>query len=67
VNDERVEVIGQASRGGGVSGPVELVDEGLESLLSVPLVGGVIECLPVGLTDALALAFGQLGEQLRTR
>src|SRR3954452_3312683 len=32
VDDERVEIVGQASGGGGVAGVVELVDEGLESL-----------------------------------
>ena len=30
----------------------------------VALVGGLVECLPVGLADAFALAFGQLGEQV---
>jgi hypothetical protein len=64
VHDERVEVVGEASRGRGVAGPVELVDERLEALLSVALVGGVIERLPVGAADAFALAFGQLGEQV---
>jgi hypothetical protein len=61
VNDERVEVIGEASGGGGVASLVELVDERLEALLAVALAGGVIECLPVGLADAFALAVGQLG------
>ena len=64
VNDERVEVVAQAARGGGVAGPVELVDERPESLLCVALVGGVIERLPVGPSDALAFPFGQLGEQV---
>ena len=64
MDDERVEVVGQTLRRGGVAGSVELVDERLQSLLAVALVGGVIECLPVGLADAFALAFGQLGEQV---
>jgi hypothetical protein len=34
VHDERVEVVGQASGGGGVARPLELVDQRLESLLS---------------------------------
>ena len=64
VHDERVEVFGQALRCGGVAGAVEFVDQRLEPLLVVALVGGVIERLPVGLADAFALAFGQLGEQV---
>ena len=58
VDDERVEVVGQAFGGGGVAGTVELVDQRLEPLLCVALAGGVVECLPVGLADALALSFG---------
>jgi hypothetical protein len=42
----------------------ELVDQGLESLLSVALFSGVIERLPVGLADAFALPFGQLREEV---
>jgi hypothetical protein len=64
VHDERVEIVGQASGGGGVAGAVELVDERLASLFAVALVGGVIERPPVGLADALALTLGQLGEQV---
>jgi hypothetical protein len=64
VNDERVEVVGEAFGGGGVAGTVELVDQRLEALLAVALVGGVVERLPVGRPDALAFAFGQLGEQV---
>jgi hypothetical protein len=37
VGDERIEVVGQALRGGGVAALVELVDERLEPLLSVGL------------------------------
>ena len=64
VHDERVEVVGQALGGGGVAGPIELVDERPEALLAVAFVGGVIERLPVGEADAFALAVGQLGEQV---
>ena len=65
VHDERVEVVGQASRGGGVAGVVELVDERLQSLLGVALVGRVVKRLPVGPADAFALAFGRAwGEQV---
>jgi hypothetical protein len=64
VHDERVQVVGEAFGGGGVAGPVELVDQALEALLAVALVGGVVEPLPVGLADAFALPLGQLGEQV---
>jgi hypothetical protein len=64
VDDERVEVVGQALGGGGAAGAVELVDERTESSLAVALVGGVVERPPVGLADALAFALGQLGEQV---
>jgi hypothetical protein len=64
VHDERVEVVREALRRGGVAGAVELVDQRLESLLSVPLVGGVVERQPAGGADAFALTLGQLGEQL---
>jgi hypothetical protein len=64
VDDERIEIVGQASGGGGVAGLLELVDQGLEALLCVALAGGVIERLPVGLADALALPFGEFGEQV---
>jgi hypothetical protein len=40
VHDERVQVVGQASGGGGVAGLVELVDQDLESLFAVALAGG---------------------------
>jgi hypothetical protein len=64
VHNERVEVVGQASGGGGVAGAFELVDQGLQSLLAVALMDRVIECLPVRGADAFALALGQLGEQV---
>ena len=62
VHDERVQIVVQASGGGGVAGRVELVDEGPEALVCVALAGGLVERLPVGVADALAVAFGQLGE-----
>jgi hypothetical protein len=65
VHDERVEVVGEASGCGGVAGLVELVDQRLESLLSVALVGRVVQCLPVGPADALTLA--RLSELLCVR
>jgi hypothetical protein len=64
VHDERVEVVGQAFGGGGVARLLELVDQALESLLAVALTGGVIEGLPVGRADALALPLGQLRQQV---
>ena len=64
VHDERVEVIGEALRGGGVAGLVELLDQGLQSLLAVALARRLIERLPVGASDALSLSLGQLREQV---
>jgi hypothetical protein len=64
MHDERVQVVRETLRRGGVARPIELVDQRLESLLSVALVDRVIECLPVGLADALALPLGQLREQV---
>jgi len=55
VHDERVEVVGEAFGGGGVAGAVELVDERPQSLLAVAFAGGVVERLPVGAADALAV------------
>jgi hypothetical protein len=64
VDAERVEIVGQAFGRGGIAGSVELVDERLEPLGAVMLVGGVIQRLPVGLADAFALRLGQLREQV---
>ncbi len=64
MHDERVEVVAKAPRGGGVAGPLELVDHGRNPLLSVALVGGLIERLPVLPADALALRLWQLREQV---
>ena len=67
VDDERIELVGQAAGGGGVTGAVELAGQRLQPLLAVALAGGVVERLPVGLADAFALAVGQLASRLRTR
>jgi hypothetical protein len=64
VHDERVEVAGETLGRGGVAGTVELLDEGLEALFAFAFVDRVVERLPVGLADALALPFGQLGQQV---
>lgn len=64
VHDERIEVVGETLRRGGVAGAVELADQRQQALLCVALVGGLVERLPIGLPDALALAIGQLGEQV---
>jgi hypothetical protein len=63
MHDERVEVVGDTSRRGGVAGWIEVADQRLESLPSVALADGVVEGLPVGLADALALALGHLLER----
>jgi hypothetical protein len=60
MHDERVEVVGQASGRRRVAGLVELAHQGDESLLAVVFVGGLIECLPVGLAHMFACALGQL-------
>jgi hypothetical protein len=62
VDDERVQIVRETLRRRGVAGAVELVNEGLESLLAVALIDRVVERLPVGLADAFALPFGQLRE-----
>ena len=54
----RVEVIGQATGRGGAAGLVELGDPGLEALLAVALVGGLVQRLRFGLAHALALRSG---------
>jgi hypothetical protein len=64
VHNERVEIVGQASGRGGVAAALQLVDQDLQPLLCVALVGGVVQRLPVGAADALALPFGQLREQV---
>ena len=64
MHDQRVQIVRETLGGGDVAGTVELVDQRLQPLLAVALVGGIVERLPVGQADALALAFGQLGEQV---
>ena len=64
VHDERVEVVGEAAGGCDEPALVEVVDERLEAALGVLFADRVIERLPVGVLDALALAVGQLGLQI---
>ena len=64
MDDERVQIVGQALRRGGEAALVELVDEGLESLFGVALVDRLIERPPVRVLDAFALAVGQLRVQV---
>src|SRR5919198_108642 len=60
VHDERVQVVGEALGRGDVAGVVELVDQRLELLLGVASVDGLVERLPVRLTNPFAFALGHL-------
>ena len=60
VHHQGVEVIGEAAGGGGEPALVEVVDQRLQPLLGVGLADRLIERLPVGVLDALALAVGEL-------
>ena len=62
MDDERVETVGEASRGRRIARSFELGDEGREPLCCVALVGGLVERLPVGPAHPLALLLGQLGK-----
>jgi hypothetical protein len=64
VHDEGVEVVGQAAGGRAQAARLELVDECPEALLGVAWVDRVVERPPVGPADAVALGFGQFGEQV---
>ena len=64
MDDERVEVVGETTGGRGVAGLVELVEQRLQSLPCVTLVGRLVERLPVGPAHALALPLWQLREQV---
>jgi hypothetical protein len=64
VHHERVKVVGQAPRGGGVAALVELVDQRPQSLLGVRVADRVVERLPVCLLDPFAFALGQLGVEV---
>ena len=64
VDDERFEVIAEASSRRAEAGALELCDQGPEPLPCVALVLCLVERLPVGLAHSFALAFGQLGEQV---
>jgi hypothetical protein len=56
VHHERLKVVSQASRRGGESALVELVDQRLESVFGVALADRVVERLPAGLLDAFAFS-----------
>jgi hypothetical protein len=60
----QVQVVDETFGSGGVAGSFEPVDQGLQSPLGVALVARLIERLPVGLSDALAVPLGQLREQV---
>src|SRR5947199_4019162 len=64
MDDESIEIVGEASRGRRIAGPLELGDEGREPLPSVALVLGLVERLPVGPAHPLALLLGQLRDQV---
>src|SRR5207247_2427854 len=64
VDDERLEVVGEATSSGGIAGSLELVDEGLEPRFAVALVLGLVERLPVGPAHPLAILLGQLRDQV---
>src|SRR5919106_4989059 len=67
VDDERLEVVGEASRRGRIAGSFELRDEGAESLPCVALIVGLVERLPVGAAHALAILLGSFAIRLRAR
>jgi hypothetical protein len=60
VHHPRVQVIGQAFGGGGEAASVKLVEERVEPVASVAGAGGVIQGLPVRLSDPVAFALGEL-------
>jgi hypothetical protein len=67
VHDERLEVVGEASGGGGVAGTFEPVDQALEALVAVALACGVVEWLPVGLAARSRSRSGSFASRLRRR
>ena len=64
MDNESIEIGREASRGRRIAGPLELGDEGREPLLSVALVLGLVERLPIGPAYPLALLLGQLRDQV---
>lgn len=60
LNDERVEVVGEAASGGGEPFGVEPVDQGVQTAFAVLLADRFIERLPVGVLDAFAFGLGEL-------
>jgi hypothetical protein len=64
VGSQSFEVVGEAGCCGGVAGVGELADERAQLVLAVLLRAGLVEGTPVGGLDPLALALGQLGEDV---
>ena len=64
VDDERFEVIAEASSRRAEAGALELCDQGPEPLPCVALVLGLVERLPVGPAHPLAIRLGQLRDQV---
>jgi hypothetical protein len=64
VHDQRIEVLSKAARGGGEAFAVELACERLEPAFAVLFADRLIEGLPEGVLDALALAVRELGVQV---
>ena len=64
VHDQGVQVIGEAASGGGEPALVQVVDERLQSLLGVGLSDRLIERLPVGVLDALAISVGDFAVEV---
>jgi hypothetical protein len=58
VNDDGVEVVGQAPGRRAEAAFLELVDERVQPLLGVAVVDRVVQRLPIGLADAVALGLG---------
>jgi Na+/H+-dicarboxylate symporter len=64
VHDERVEVVGEAAGGGGEATLVQVVDERLEAMFGVLFADRVIQGFPIGVLDAFAFSFGELGVEV---
>ena len=64
VHHQRVEIVGQASGGGGEPVLVEVVDQRLEAVFGVLFADRVIQHLPVGVLDPFAFSVRQLGVEV---
>jgi len=64
MHHQGVEIVGEAAGGGGEPALVEVVDQGQQPPLGIGLRDRVIQCLPVGVLDALTLAVRELGVQV---